>query len=177
MAHTILRSAGNAMVLSMFLAMSSRSVAWAAPGDCEAITAASAAGVLGVPKARSNPSQGHTKQPPDNMDVIGCTYAEVSPDPMAKTLSYLVYTPIAKDLASVFASVSHPNIQGKPQSFSPGIGTGSTGWVRLNVTETFDGSIVFRRANDIVVVKVSGMPTGDAARSALVRAGNILAKS
>ena len=177
MTRGVLRSAGNAIVLSMVLAMGSSRLVRAAPGDCERMTLASAASVLGVPKARSNPSQGHQKLPPDNVDVIGCSYVEISPDPMARTMSYLVYTPISKDLASVFSSLSHPNIPGKPQSFSPGIGTGSTGWVRLNATETFDGSIVFQRATDIVVVRVSGMPSGEAAKSALVKAGNILAKS
>jgi len=177
MTQTVLRASGNAIVLSMVLAMGSSRLVWAAPGDCETMTAASAASVLGVPKAKSNPSQSHQKLPPDNMDVFGCGYVEISSDPMARTMSYLVYTPIAKDLATVFSSLSHPNIPGKPQSFSPGIGTGSTGWVRLNATETFDGSIVFRRATDIVVVRVSGMPSGDAAKSALVKAGNILSKS
>jgi hypothetical protein len=78
----------------------------------------------------------------------------------------------------VFSSLSAPNIPGKPQSFAPGIGTGSTGWVRASANgETYDGSIVFRGATNIVVLKVSGMPSGDAAKSALVKAGIILAKS
>jgi hypothetical protein len=131
-----------------------------------------------VPKAKSNPSDGHHKQPPDNMDVFACGYVEISADPMARTMLYFVYTPIPKDLASVFSSLSAPNIPGKPQSFAPGIGTGSTGWVRASANgETYDGSIVFRGATNIVVLKVSGMPSGDAAKSALVKAGIILAKS
>jgi hypothetical protein len=115
---------------------------------------------------------------PDNMDFFACTYAEISPDPLARTMSYGVYTPIPKDLASVFASVSHPNIPGNPQSFSPGIGTGSTGWVRLSANgETYDGSIVFQTGTNIVVVKVGGMPKADVAKNALIKAGNILAKA
>jgi hypothetical protein len=178
MAHTVLRSTGNAIVVSMLLAVGSSRLAWAATIDCETINAASAASVLGVPKAKSQPSQGHHTQPPDNMDVFACGYVEVSPDPQARTMLYFVYTPIPKDLASVFASLSAPNIPGKPQSFAPGIGTGSTGWVRLSANgETYDGSIVFRGATNIVVLKVAGMPSGDAAKTALVKAGNILAKS
>lgn len=178
MAHTILRSTGNAIVVSMLLAVGSSRLAWAATIDCETINAASAASVMGVPKAKSNPPSPHSKQPPDNMDVFACGYVEISPDPLARTMSYFVYTPIPKDLESVFSSLRAPNIPGKPQSFSPGIGTGSTGWVRLSANgETYDGSIVFRGATNIVVLKVAGMPSGDAAKTALVKAGNILAKS
>ncbi|HEV8446192.1 MAG TPA: hypothetical protein VGQ44_05210 [Gemmatimonadaceae bacterium] len=178
MSHTVLRSTSNAIVVSTLLAVSSASYASAATTDCETMSAASVATVLGVPKARANPSSGHSKQPPDNMDVIGCSFVEVSPDPLAKTMVYFVYTPIPKDLASVFSSLSTPNIPGKPQSFSPGIGTGSTGWVRASANgETYDGSIVFHGATSIIVVKVGGMPNADAAKAALVKAGNILAKS
>lgn len=178
MARTVLRSAGNSIVVSLLLAIGSSRLARAATIDCETITAASAAGILGVPKARSEPSQGHSKQPPDNMDVFACGYVEISPDPLARTMSYFVYTPIPKDLASVFSSLAAPNIPGNPQKFSPGIGTGSTGWVRLSANgQTYDGSIVFRGATNIVLLKVAGMPSGDAAKSALVKAGNILAKS
>jgi hypothetical protein len=178
MARTVLRSTGNVIVVSTLLAVGSSSLAWAAPIDCETITAASAATVLGVPKAKTNFSQGHHKQPPDNMDVFACGFVEVSVDPMARTMSYVVYTPIPKDLASVFSSVSTPNIQGKPQKFSPGIGAGSTGWVRASANgTTYDGSIVFLGAANIVEVKVGGMPSADAAKKALVSAGNILSKS
>jgi hypothetical protein len=178
MAQTVLRSTGNAIVVSMSLMVGSSKLAWAAPIDCETINAASAAGVLGVPEAKSNSSEGHHKQQPDNMDVFSCGYVEVSLDPMARTMLYFVYTPIPKDLASVFSSLSAPNIPGKPQSFSPGIGTGSTGWVRASANgQTYDGSIVFRGATNIVVVKVAGMPSAAAAKSALVKTGNILAKA
>jgi hypothetical protein len=178
MAHTILRSTGNAIVVSTVLAVGSSRSAWAATIDCETINAASAATVLGVPKAKTNPLQGHHKQPPDNMDVFSCGYVEISPDPLARTMLYFVYTPIPKDLASVFASLAAPNIPGKPQSFAPGIGTGSTGWVRLSANgETYDGSIVFHGATNIVVLKVAGMPSADAATAALIKAGNILAKA
>jgi hypothetical protein len=134
MAHTVLRTTGNAIVFSMLLAVGSSRLAWAATIDCETINAASAASVPGVPKAKSNPSEGHHEQPPDNMDVFACGYVE--------------------------------------------IGTGSTGWVRLSANgETYDGSIVFRRATNIVVLKVAGMPNADAAKTALVKAGSILAQS
>src|SRR3954470_18342538 len=105
------------------LAVSGASVmAQTAANDCERIDAATVASILSVPKARVNPSRGHTKQPPDNMDVLACGYVEVSPNPLAKTLSYFVYTPLPKNLASEFSSLSHPNVPGQPQAFSPGVG-------------------------------------------------------
>ena len=178
MSHSVSRSTRNAIVVSMVLALGSPTLVWAAPIDCQTLNVASAAGVMGVPKAKTIPSQGHQKMSPDNMDFFSCSYVEISPDPLARTMSYWVYTPIPKDLASVFASLSHPNIPGKPQSFVPGIGTGSTGWVRLSANgETYDGSIVFQGTSNIVLVKVAGMPSSDAAKAALVKAGKILAKS
>jgi|KBSMisStaDraftv2_1062788.scaffolds.fasta_scaffold88065_3 hypothetical protein len=33
---------------------------------------ASAAGAMGVPKAKTIPSQGHQKMSPDNMDFVSC---------------------------------------------------------------------------------------------------------
>lgn len=177
MARTVLRSTGRAILVSMFLTVGSPRSILASTIDCETLNAASAASVMGVPKARSLPPS-HQKLSPDNMDVLGCAYFEVNPDPRAKTMSYHVYTPIPKDLASVFSSLANPNIPGKPQSFSPGIGTGSTGWARLSANgETYDGSICFRGATNIIVVTVAGMPSADAAKKALVNAGNILAKS
>jgi len=165
------------MAVSIVLTVGTTRPAWAAADDCGKLDAASAATVLGVPKARANPSQGHHKQPPDNMDVFSCGYAEVSPDPLARTLLYFVYTPITKDLTSVFSSLSHPNVPGKPETFSPGIGTGSTGWVRASANgQTYDGEIAFRGAANITTVRVGGMPNAEAAKKALVSAGKILAK-
>jgi len=148
-----------------------------AADDCEKLDVATVASVLSVPKARANPSRGHTKQPPDNMDVVGCSYVEVSPNPLAKVLLYNVYTPLPKNLPSMFESLSHPNVPGQPQAFAPGVGSESTGWVRASANgETFDGSIVFRMPSSIVVVKVSGMTSLDAAKKSLVNAGKALAK-
>ena len=177
MAHPIVRSTSVAIVLGALLGVVPNRLLRAQSVDCGTIDAASAASVLGVPKAKNNSSQQHHKQSPDNMDVVGCGYVEVSPDPQARTLSFIIYTPIPKDLASVYSSVSTPNIQGKPQKFSPGVGNQSTGWVRLSANgETYDGSIVFLGATQFVDVKVGGMPSADAAKTALVKAGKILAK-
>jgi hypothetical protein len=161
----------------MLLAFGATAFAQAAKNDCDRMDVASVASVLGVQKAKANPYQGHTKQSPDNMDVLSCTYAEVSLNPLAKTLGYVVYTPLPKNLPSIFSSLAHPNIPGNPQAFSPGVGSESTGWVRASANgETFDGSIAFRTPSTIVTVKVSGMPDLDAAKKALVNAGKILAK-
>src|SRR5690349_14179354 len=129
----------NVAAVATVLAFSAIGTARAASPDCTKIDAVAAAKVLGVPKARDNSTGRHTKQPPDNMDVLGCAYAEVSPNPFARTLTYFIYTPIAKDLASVFSSLSNPNIPGNPQKFSPGVGSASTGWARTSGNgETFD---------------------------------------
>jgi hypothetical protein len=151
------------------------SPARAAVDDCGKFDAASAATVLGVPKARANPSGGHHKLSPNNMDVIGCSYVEATPDPQARSLIINVYTPIAKDLASQFAGVSNENVPGKPQNFSPGVGSASSGWVRLSANgETYDGTIRVLRASDFLVIKVGGMKSADEAKAALIRAGKLL---
>jgi hypothetical protein len=178
MARPIVRSISNAIVLATLLGVVPSTLLRAESIDCGTLDAVAAAGVLGVPKAKSNPSQGHHTESPDNMDVFACGYVEISPDPMARTLLYFVYTPIPKDLASVYSSVSNPNIPGKPLKFSPGVGSQSTGWVRSSANgEAFDGSIVFLGATQIVSVKVGGMPSADAAKAALISAGKLLAKS
>ena len=167
----------SVVTIAAVLAFSAIGTARAASPDCTKIDATSAAKVLGVPKARDNSTGRHTKLPPDNMDVLGCAYAEVSLDPMARTLTYFIYTPIAKDLESVFSSLSNENVRGAVQKFSPGVGSASTGWVRPSVNgETFDGSIILRQNDYIAVIKVGGMPSIDALEKALVRAGEVFTK-
>jgi len=171
------RSTASVAAVASVLAFSAIGTARAAAPDCTKIDAAAAAKVLGVPKARDNSSGRHNKQPPDNMDVLGCGYAEVSPDPLARTLTYFIYTPIAKDLASVFSSLSNENVRGTVQKFSPGVGSASSGWVRPSANgQTFDGSIVVRADSYIAIAKVAGMPSSDAVQKALISAGQILAK-
>jgi hypothetical protein len=175
--HSTARSTANVAVVTTLLVCSAIGSARAASPDCSKVDAALAAKVLGVPKARANPSAGHTKQPPNKMDVIGCSYVEATHDPMAKTLLYFIYTPIAKDLATEYSSLSNPNVQGKVQKFSPGVGSASTGWVRPSVNgETFDGSIILRQNDYIAVIKIGGMPNIDALEKALVRAGEVFTK-
>jgi len=167
----------NVAAVATVLAFSAIGTARAASPDCTKIDAVAAAKVLGVPKARDNSPGRHTKQPPDNMDVLGCAYAEASPNPLARTLIYVIYTPIAKDIAGEYSSLSNPNIPGNPQKFSPGVGTASTGWARASANgETYDGSIVLRANDYISVIKVGGMPSIDAVQKALISAGQIFAK-
>ena len=164
-------------LIATFLAFSAIGTARAASPDCTKIDAAAAAKVLGVPKARDNSPGRHTKQSPDNMDVLGCAYNEASPNPLARTLIYVIYTPIAKDLAGEFSSLSNGNVPGTVTKFSPGVGGASSGWTRPSANgETFDGSIVLRADTYIAVVKVGGMPNADALKKALISAGQILAK-
>lgn len=175
--YGIVRSTVIAAATATLLALTATKAAHAAAPDCTKIDASAAAKVLGVPKARDNSSGRHNKQPPDNMDVLGCAYAEVSPDPLARTLTYFIYTPISKDLESVFSSLKNENVRGTVEKFSPAVGVGSAGWARATANgQTFDGSIVVRGADYIAVAKVAGMPSIDAVKKALVSAGQILLK-
>ena len=124
--YEIARPAAIAAAAAMLLALTTAGIARAAVPDCTKIDASAAATVLGVPKTRNNSSGRHNKQPPDNMDVLGCAYAEVSPDPLARTLVYFIYTPIPKDLESVFSTLKNGNVPGAVEKFSPGVGSGST---------------------------------------------------
>ena len=124
--YEIARPAAIAAAAAMLLALTTAGIARAAVPDCTKIDASAAATVLGVPKTRNNSSRRHNRQPPDNMDVLGCAYAEVSPDPLARTLVYFIYTPIAKDLESVFSTLKNRNVPGAVEKFSPGVGSGST---------------------------------------------------
>jgi hypothetical protein len=174
----IARSNRVGIVLGALAVFGASVMAQTAKNDCDRLDLATVASILSVPKARANPSGGHHKQPPDNMDVLGCSWVEASPNPLAKALMYNVYTPLPKNLQSEYSSLSHANVFGQPpQPFSPGVGSESTGWVRASVNgETFDGSIVFRMPSYIMDVKVSGMPSLEAAKKALVNAGKVLAK-
>jgi hypothetical protein len=162
------------MAAPAFLSLSA--IAAADAGDCK-LTVAAAATALGVQAARANAPQPHSKMPPDNMDVVTCGYAEATRDPRARVLTYTLYTPVAADIATVFASLAHPNIQGGAVVFSPGLGGESTGWTRANAGGTYDGSVVFRMPSAIVVMKVGMMPSADATKSALASASAALAKS
>jgi hypothetical protein len=161
----------------MSLTVAASGLARAAAGDCTKIDANAAASVLGVAAARANANQGvHSKLPPDNMDLLSCGYFESTADPMARTLSYLIYTPISKDLDDVYASLASGNFPRK-QVFSPNVGNQSSGWFRSSVSgDTFDGYVAMRTGATIVVIKVSGMPSSDTVKNALVTAAQILAK-
>ena len=177
MANRFASSTKVCTVVAGLAVLSGSAVAAADASDCK-LTVAAAATALSVQTARANAYQGHSKLPPDNMDVLTCGYAEATLDPRARVLSYTLYTPVAADLSSVFLSLAHPNIPGNPQAFSPGLGSESTGWVRGNPDgTTFDGSVVFRMPSYIVVIKVGIMPSAAAAKAALVSAGAALAKS
>ena len=175
--YGIARPTAIAAAAATLLALSAAGTARAAAPDCTKIDASAAANVLGVPKTRDNSTGRHNKQPPDNMDVLGCAYAEVSPDPMARTLVYFIYTPIPKDLESEFASLKNDNAPGAVERFSPSVGTGSAAWARPSANgETFDGRIVVRGNGYIAVAKVAGMPSIAAVKKALESAGQIPAK-
>ena len=169
------RSTRKFVWLAMCIALGVSGLARAAAGDCTQIDAKAASSVLGVP-ARATANQGHTKLPPDNMDLLTCVYLEVTPSPTGRTLTYLIYTPIAKDLANVYASLAGGNIPRK-QVFSPNVGDQSGGWYRSSVSDnTFEGYVAMQTGAIIVVIKIAGMPSSDAVKNALISAGKILAK-
>ena len=175
--YRIAQSTTIAAAAATILALSAAGPPRAASPDCTKIDATAAASVLGVPKTRVNSSEQHHKQPPDEMDVLGCGYVEDSPDPLARTLIYFIYTPIPQDFEIVFSSLTHENVMGAVEWFSPGVGTGSTGWARPSANgETFDGGIVVRGTGYIAVAKIGGMPSIAAVEKALVSAGQILIK-
>ena len=170
------RSTNKVAWMAMSLALCASVLARAA-ADCAQIDAKAAAGVLGVPAARANINQGvHSKLPPDNMDLLSCAYFEATADPMARTLSYQIYTPIPKDLTDVYASLASGNFP-RQQPFSPNVGTQSSGWFRSSVRDdTFEGYIAMRTGATVVTIKIGGMPSSDAVKNALISAGKILAK-
>jgi hypothetical protein len=134
--------------------------------DCNRkIDAAAAASILGVAKARENVYFEHTTQPPDKMDVLECGYSEASPNPNAPLMKYVVYAPIAADIPSVYSGLfRHPGLQ----SFNPNVGAESAGWVGPTSTPgLFQAYINFRTASNIFTIQVSGLPSADAAKSAV----------
>ena len=157
-------------VAAALLAFVVPDIAQAADGGCQQIDAAAASSILGVPAVRGNVNQGqHSKLPPDNMDLLTCGYVESSRNVTARTLSYSVYTPIHEDLANVFKSLSSGNYPGA-QSFSPGVGQ-STGWYRGNQTGgLFEGSLALLTSNNIVTIKIAGLPSSAAVQNALITA-------
>lgn len=162
--------------IAMCFAPGVSELAHAAAGDCTQIDAKAAASVLGVPTARANGNPGHSKLSPDNMDLLSCAYAESTLDPAARTLSYLIYTPIPADLASIYASLATGNFP-RQQPFSPNVGSQSSGWFRASARdETYEGYVAMQTGATVVVIKIGGMPSSDAVKNALINAGKILAK-
>lgn len=161
------------IALSLVLATGGRALA--APDDCTQIDAKAAARILGAP-ARATANQGHSKLPPDDMDLLSCVYLEATRSPTARMLTYLIYTPVAKDLANEYASLAGGNFARK-QLFSPNVGDQSSGWFRSDLSDSlFEGYVAMQSGATVVVIKVGGMPSADAAKNALVSAGHILAK-
>ena len=162
--------------IALTLAFGLSGVAHAA-GDCAQINANGAASILGVPAARANATNpARSRMPPDNTDRLSCAYAEATADPSARTLSYSIYTPIPKDLASVYASVATGNFP-RQQIFSPNVGKQSNGWFRSSVRDdTFEGYVALQTGAIVVVIKIGGMPSSDAVKNALVSAAKMFAK-
>ena len=133
--------------------------------DCNRrIGAAAAAAILGVARVKENIYFGHTKQPPDQMDVLECGYSEANPDPYAPFMKFVVFTPISADVASVYSSMSpHAGMQ----TIDAHVGTESFGWIRPGSGPgLFEAHITFRTATNIFQVQVGGMHGADAATGA-----------
>jgi hypothetical protein len=136
--------------------------------DCNRrIDAAAAATILGVTKAKQNVYIGHTKGSPDQMDILECGYSEANPDPYAPFFSFVVLTPIAADIESIYRSKSPP---AGMQTIDTHFGTDSFGWIRSGVGPgLFEAHITFRTASNIFQVQVGSVHGADAATAAALK--------
>jgi len=141
--------------------------------DCNRkIGPAAAAAILGVTKAKENVYFGHTKQPPDQMDVLDCGYHGASPDPYAPFVKFVVFTPSAADIASVYSSMPAPSGM---RTFDTHVGMSSSGWIRAGAGPgLFEAHVTFRTMSNVFQVVVGGLPGADAATNAALKlAGNL----
>ncbi len=144
--------------------------------DCATIDGDAAAAILGVPKVRPTPYEGHQKLSPDNMDVFACGYVDATPG--GSTLTYSTFSPIPADMASVWESHKTGRHEHMP-SFAPNVGEASAGWVSDSSPDLAENSavIAFRTANKIFEVRVGGLPSVEAVKTAAVKAAAILQKA
>jgi hypothetical protein len=141
--------------------------------DCNRrIGPAAAAAVLGVSNAKENVYFGHTKQPPDQMDVLDCGYHDARADPYAPFVKFVVFTPSAADIASVYSSMPAPSGM---QTFDTHVGTSSSGWIRPGAGPgLFEAHVTFRTTSTVFQVVVGGLHGADAATNAALKlAGNL----
>jgi len=140
--------------------------------DCNRkIGPAAAAAILGVTKTKQNVYFGHTKQPPDQMDVLDCGYHDASADPYAPFAKFVVFTPSAADIASVYSSMPAPSGM---QTFDTHVAMSSSGWIRPGAAPgLFEAHVTFRTTSNIVQVVVGGLHGADATNAALKLAGNL----
>jgi hypothetical protein len=138
------------------------------PDDCNRkIAAAAAAAILGVGKVKENVYFGHTKQPPDQMDVLECGYHKAGPDPYAPFLKFVMFTPGAADIASVYSSMPAPSGM---QTIDTHVGMSSSGWIRPGAGPgLFEAHVTFRTASNIFQVIVGGQHGADAATNAALK--------
>jgi hypothetical protein len=133
--------------------------------DCNRrIGAAAAAAILGVAKAKENVYFGHTKRSPDQMDVLECGFHEANPDPYAPFIKFVMFTPTAADIASVYSSMPPP---AGMQTIDTHVGTESAGWIRPGAAPgLFEAHVTFRTESNIFQVVVGGLHGADAAKDA-----------
>ena len=167
------KSSGGSSNASVPAALTTAPVSDVVADDCNRrIGAAAAAGILGVTKVKENVYFGHTKQSPDQMDVLECGYHDASPDPYAPFMKFVVFTPIAADIAAVYSGMSPP---AGMQTIDTHVGTESSGWIRSWAGPGLsEAHIRFRTASNIFEVEVVGLHSADAATDAALRlAGNL----
>ena len=169
-------------LVALLLAFAVHSVALAATTDCMQIDRNTAASILGVSAERMNVNnQGrHTKLPPDDVDLLTCGYLVDVLSGAVRTLSYSIYTPIPRDVANIFASLSKGNFPGA-QSFSPSVGGRSTGWYRGNQFgnsgNLFEGQLTMLTGSTIVIIRIANLSSSAAVEDALVRAAKYFSES
>jgi hypothetical protein len=170
-------------LVALLLAFAVHSVALAATTDCMQIDRDTAASILGVSAERMNVNnqQGrHTKLPPDDVNLLTCGYLVDVLSGSVRTLSYSIYTPIPRDAANIFASLSKGNFP-RAQSFSPSVGGRSTGWYRGNQFgnsgNLFEGQLTMLTGSTIVIIRIANLSSSAAVEDALVRAAKYFSKS
>jgi hypothetical protein len=139
-----------------------------AADDCNRrINAVAAAAILGVTKVKENVYVGHYKGSGE-IDYLECGYSEANPDPQAPFFKFVVLTPRAADIESVYRSQSPP--PPGAQTIDTHVGTESFGWIRpRGGSGLFEAHIKFRTRSNILEVTVGNVHGADAATAAALK--------
>jgi hypothetical protein len=151
------------------LAATGRAQATTGPIECSTLTPAIAASSLRIAKAKPGFSAGHTRQPPNQMDVVECSYHGAGLDPEGPTLKYTIYTPKAGDIQAVYSSLiteKHANFE----VFTPSVGTASRGLVGQPPTsDKFEAFLFFMTGANVFRIDIANLPSAAAAKAGAIK--------